>query len=136
MRTPKDIRPKVVFCLAELLLKHHGAVPSGDEARCDCSLQGNNNGDKTAGARWNDLLKIALSQEKLVFTNQCKHIVNRPILILPSLHEFNSVRVSPGNAVFLSPSLTTLVYSPLRNSSSFPRTRPPRLRDLAFRKSM
>lgn len=34
MRTTKDIRPKVVFCLAELLLKH-GAVPSGDEARCD-----------------------------------------------------------------------------------------------------
>jgi len=35
MRTPKDIRPKVVFCLA--LLLRHGAVPSGDEARCDLS---------------------------------------------------------------------------------------------------
>ena len=48
--------------------------------------------------------------------------VNRPILILTSRLEINSVRVSLGSVLFFSQSLTTFVYSPFQNSSSFPRT--------------
>ena len=51
---------------------------------------------------------------------------NRPILILTSRLEINSVCEWPGNAMYLAPSPTTFLYSPFRNSSSFPRTRPPR----------
>ena len=41
---------------------------------------------------------------------------NRPILILTSRLEINSVCKWPGNAMFLSPSPTTFVYSPFQNS--------------------
>ena len=51
---------------------------------------------------------------------------NRPILILTSRLEINSVCEWPGNAMYLAPSPTTFLYSPFQNSSSFPRTRPPR----------
>ena len=87
--------------------------------------QGNNNGGKWGGARWNDMLLIKFPRVKprlfhlYVFTYKidlfsfCRIFTNS--------FPFARSRIS---TLFYSRSPTTFVYSPSRNSSSFSRARP------------